>query len=100
MLLCPITKRLLKVTVGSEGLIFATDQIPGKPFPVYVKMVQILSLLSALGRLMTKGLGVERGEVQAPLPDFRSLAGSRRKRAVSGALFSAPRATRNMQGFG
>lgn len=76
MLICPITKRLLKITVGSEGLNFATDQIPGKPFPVYVKMVQILSLLSALGRLMTKGLGVERGEVRATLPDFRSLAGS------------------------
>lgn len=55
----PLTKRLLKTVVGSEGLIFATDQIPGKSFPVYGKMVQILSfffrksLLLVLGRLVT-----------------------------------------------
>lgn len=33
-------------------------------------------MLSALGRLVTKGLGVERGEVQATLAAFRLLAGS------------------------
>jgi len=36
---CTITERLLKVMMDSEELIFATDGIPSKPFPVYRKMV-------------------------------------------------------------
>lgn len=66
ILICPVTRRLLKIMVGSEGLIFATDQIPGKPFPVYGKMVQILSfffrvVVVSAGKVSDLGIGCGEG---------------------------------------
>lgn len=67
ILICPITKRLLKIMVGLEGLIFATDQITWQAIPCvwkddldFVILFQRVIVVSA-GKVCDLGIGCGEG---------------------------------------